>query len=713
MLSSRALRFVTVAALMVPAALVYADSFGPIAGNDTVAKTLNPMGGTAQTGVVDATGDLNVSGSSVAITVTQAAGGSGTATATITNSGKIRQTGTTRAIRNNSGAVAIGVTNNVGAIISSVGTDAIQVSVPGSTFTLDNAGTISTALDRAINLRDAGANTINNLAGGILRSTGGDAVRPGANGIINNYGTIQAVPRSSTSGAVIQANSDDGIQADIVSTTLLPVTGVVVTNFTGGSISGRHGITGGAGTTADFTITINNNTGATLTAINGSGVNIDNEDTFLGNAIVNNDGTIIGKFDTLSGYNTGDGDGVDVDGILTLVNNGIIRATGAGGLGSDGGANNPEGVSIGGGSIINNLGAEISGQDTSGTGTKGRGILSDNSSGGNAFVATTVTNSGLIRGYDSYAIRFIDTFADTITNNATGVIRGAGNASEGAAIQMGDGADTLSNYGSIISDSNSMAVDLGAGDDIMHVIGSAASMSGDVSGGEGSNTLDFDPGASNSLSYSGVLSNFSGVEMKSGTVTLSGASTYAGGTQVSAGTLIASNATGYATGTGLVTIKNGATLRGTGKVGAVSSESGSTIAPGTIVSRGTLTIDGDLAAANGSNLQFNLGATSDRLNITGAFAASGTIAVNIVDAGIVTDQEYTLATFASSSGLSNNTVVLGSVPTGFKGKLQVKNGSLVLYVAGDGGGALNLWSVLVLGVLGLFAVMRKRQLIRK
>ena len=705
---TRALRLVIGCALLVPFTQVYAASF-TVSAADTTAKSLNPAGGATQTGVVDAAGDLNISGGTVAVVVTQAAGGSGTATATITNNGKIRQIGTGRAIRNSSGAVAIGITNNTGATISSVGDDAIQVSVPGSTFTLDNSGTISTKTGRAVNLRDAGANTINNLAGGILRSEAGDAVRPGTNGIINNYGTIEAILRTATAGAVTQAESDDGIQADIVSTTGLPVNNVVVTNFNGASISGRHGITGGASTTADFSITVNNNAGATLTGNNGAGINIDNEGDFMGNAIVNNSGTILGKFDSTK-YNTGDGDGVDIDGILTLVNSGIIRGTGAGGLGSDGGANNPEGVSIGGGTITNNAGAEITGQDTTGTGTKGHGILSDDSSGGNAFAATTITNAGLIRGFDSYAIRFIDTLADTITNNATGVIRGGGSAGEGAAIQTGDGADILNNSGTITGD-NGLAVDLEAGDDVMHVIGAVATISGNVSGGSGSNTLDIDPTASGSFSYSGVLSNFSSVEIKSGTVTLTGASTYTGATKVSAGTLIANNASGNATGTGLVTVKSGASLRGTGKVGAVIAESGSAIAPGTSVARGTLTVDGALTLAGGSNLQFTLGATSDRLNVTGAVTGSGTVTVNIADAGIVAGTEYTLVSFGSSSGLSSSNVVLGSKPAGFKGKLKVKSGSLVLAVSGDsGGGALSLWSVLVLGVLGLFAVQRKRQM---
>ena len=702
----RALRPVLACALVAPVSLAYAASFD-VSGSDTAAKTLDPAGGTTQTGTVESGGNLSTSGKNIAITVTQTAGGSGDAVATISNSGTIAQTGSTRAIRNSAGAVVLGVTNNAGATISSVGDDSIQVSVGDSRFSLDNHGTISSAGGRAVNLRDAGANTINNYADGVLKSSGGDAVRPGTNGVINNYGTIQAIPPTVTSGGVIEADSDDGIQADIVSATNIPVNGVVVNNFGGGLITGRHGVTGGASTIADFSITVNNHADATISAVNGSGINIDNEGSFMGNATVNNDGTILGNFGKDSGYNTGDGDGVDVDGILTLVNNGIIRGTGAAGLGSDGGPNNPEGVSIGGGSITNNAGAEITGQDTSGSGTKGHGILSDNSSGGNAFAATTVTNAGLIRGYDSYAICFVDTFADTITNHASGVIHGGGNVAEGAAIQMGDGADTLSNAGSIIGD-NGLAVDLGDGDDVMHVLGGDASISGDVSGGAGTNTLDFDPGADKGFSYNGALSNFASVEIKSGVVTLAGASTYAGATLVSGGMLVAGNSSGSATGTGLVTINTGATLGGTGTVAAVHVKSGGIIAPGGDTVPGTLSVSGDLSTEDGAVLRMRLGAASDRLDVTGNLGASGKITVNIADAGLAADTDYTLINFGSASGFSSANVSVGSLPSGFTGTVTVKSNSVVLHVSkDDGGGAFNAWTVLVMGVLGLLGLQRK------
>jgi len=72
----------------------------PIAGTVTAAQTL-PSG----TGVVSSTGNLQVSGSSVAITVT--------GTSSIQNDGVIKQTGTGRAIRDNTGGLTLTISKNV------------------------------------------------------------------------------------------------------------------------------------------------------------------------------------------------------------------------------------------------------------------------------------------------------------------------------------------------------------------------------------------------------------------------------------------------------------------------------------------------------------------------------------------------------------------------------------------------------------------------
>ncbi len=134
-------------------------------------------------------------------------------------------------------------------------------------------------------------------------------------------------------------------------------------------------------------------------------------------------------------------------------------------------------MSIGGGTITNATGASIYGQNNTGTAAAGNGILVDDSNGGAAYAATTVTNSGTIRGYSGFGIKMIGSYNDTITNNAGGTIRGAGT---GAAIQTGDGADTVTNAGAIIGD-NGSAIDLEGGNDTLKIQGGSANITGDVS----------------------------------------------------------------------------------------------------------------------------------------------------------------------------------------------------------------------------------------
>jgi hypothetical protein len=101
----------------------------PIAGTVIAAQTL-PSGA----GVVSSTGDLEVSGSSVAITVT--------GTSSIQNDGVINQTGTGRAIRDNTGGLTLTVTNNAGALLQAADADAIQMNKSDSSISFDNYGSV-------------------------------------------------------------------------------------------------------------------------------------------------------------------------------------------------------------------------------------------------------------------------------------------------------------------------------------------------------------------------------------------------------------------------------------------------------------------------------------------------------------------------------------------------------------------------------------------
>lgn len=640
-----------------------------ISSNSTTAQTLND-------------GDTLTVNSGVSLTrgsgVTVTLNGS----SEITNNGTIQETGTGRTIDTSSTAnKTFTVTNN--GLISAVSTDAFRVN-SDSAVTLINSGTIQvTAGGQAIDWAGitTKSNTLTNHATGSITTVGEDAVRPGTNGIVNNAGIISATPTGTTS-----PSGSDGIQAN--------GTGVMVTNT--GTISGRHGITGGA---AGFSITVHNDAG-TISAVNGSGLNIDD----LGSSanVTNAFGATI-KGGVTAASTDADGDGVDVDGVLTLTNSGDILGLGAKG------ASNAEGIAAGGGSITNTATGRIIGSSlfadapNGDTATAGNGILIDDSDGGNAVAATTVINSGLIQGKTGFGIKLIGSFADTITNNAGGTIRGAG-ATSGAALQTGDGNDTVTNRGSIIGD-NGLAIDLGAGNDSLVIEGASASITGDVSGGTGSNTATIDPGAGNTFSYAGSLSNFSSVDILTGDVILSGASTYSGNTTVS-GTLSVTNTTGSATGSGNVIINSGGTLQGTGDIaGSVSIANGGTIAPG--LSPGTLTIDGNLDILDGSRFAFELGTTSDLLNIGGAlnFTGGGTALFDILNTGMVSGTDYTLMNYSSVSGLSLANLAFGSTPAGFAGQFTIGSNALTLRVD-----AVPEPSRAFLGGLGMaFIALRRRR----
>ena len=350
------------------------------------------------------------------------------------------------------------LTNNAGGIIQGL-TDAVRVTATTlsptgtGTFTIDNAGTIkstgtSANNGQAIDFNDLtsplGHVTITNQPTGLIQAADADAIRPGTNATINNYGQIVALNGTPTS------TGNDGI--DFQSNT-----GGIVNNFGGGSITGaRHGITG------NEPITINNE--GTITGQAGAGVNMDTAGTTT--TVVNNSGTIIGI--SIEGVQSGDA--VDVDGLIALNNHGLIQALGTrtGGL--------SEGVTVGGGTINNYTdGSIVSSQ---------RAITVDG--GGNtdgttnpAFAAATILNEGLIQGDNGEAIVIVGGFDDTITNHGTitgSVSTDAGNdtlnletgSSISGLIDGGADTDTInlsgSGQGTVASFTNIEIINLASGD---------------------------------------------------------------------------------------------------------------------------------------------------------------------------------------------------------------------------------------------------------
>lgn len=372
--------------------------------------------------------------------VIQAAGddaiGPGTGNITIVNDGTIQSTAATgRAINLNttdlSSLRSFSLTNASGATIQSPG-DALRITAgtlqANSTYAVavDNTGAIKSTgtganNGQAIDFNDliaaTGSVTITNHAGGVIQAADADAIRPGNNSTIDNFGTIAALSAGGSGNDGIDFQSGDS---------------GTVNNMTGGTITGaRHGITG------DLAQTINND--GAITGQAGAGINLD---TTTGTTVINNtaNGTITGN------AVTSDGDAIDVDYLVDVHNAGVIKA-----VGTFAGETN-EALAIGGGSVVNAAGGVITSAQ--------RAITVDDSNLGNAFGAVSIDNSGTITGQNGEAIRITSILANTLTNRASGVINGS--------VTMGAGDDTLNLFaGSAIVG----AIDGGAGADTLNLMG--------------------------------------------------------------------------------------------------------------------------------------------------------------------------------------------------------------------------------------------------
>jgi hypothetical protein len=512
-----------------------------ITSPSTSAQTLGSSAG--QTGTITDTGSLTVSGGTNAVTITGD-------DATLTNLGTLEQTGSGRAIRDNTGVTGLTITNgsatNSSAVIQAADGDVIQMNKSPASVTLNNYG-VMTSLNASaggsqvvdFNAILSGANTVNNYATGVMRAYEADAVRPGVNGIVTNAGKIISSTMTGSSSDGVDAQNNSGVQ---------------ITNGTGGLIEGgRHGITGGAvDATVSFTMSVTNNAGATIRGDNGSGINIDG---FNANEVVTvvNHGTITGNGHDIGDGADHDGDGVDVDGLVHLTNTGTIRSINAFSQPADGLAFS-EGVTVGGGTITNS--GTIEGSVSAGnTNAVGRGItLSGNDRAGGGrdpiYGDATVTNQagGLIQGDTDSGIAVIGANASghkvTIDNQAGATIKGGG--ATVAAIDASNSFDpvTITNAGKIDGSSSGKALVLSQNsNNNVTISGGAASVLGDMDGGAGGvNKLNFDIGAGNSFSYTGAVSNFADTEVVSGRTNLSGS--IAGPVTVDAGAQLSPGASG-------------------------------------------------------------------------------------------------------------------------------------------------------------------------
>ena len=671
---------------------VTVDNFGTIRATSN-GRVFDFVNATSNTTVFSITNEIGGTIKSSGSDVMRIGGG----ITTITNSGLIDATTTagSRAIRattNLDNVISLSIVNKSGATIQSAD-DAIQINGSGATnstttgrFSIDNAGTIRSATGQAIdfdNLTSTAASVhITNRATGLITSAGSDAIRPGENFTIDNYGQITAY------GAIDPVTGRPS--ADAID--LQGGHNGTVNNYAGGLISGaKNGTSGDAGT-----ITVNNYAGATIIGRNGAGVG-------GGNAIVTNYGTITGAIDGVS--TRGDGDGIDIDFVLTLTNYGTVQGIGATGADDGGRFNNSEGLAIGGGTIRNY--GTISGAAA--------GIVvnndsnPDNSRSGTAALDLVNYAGATIVGNNSYAIRSENktgTAADndrivnygTIIGNGTipdpngvtllqngtpdpgsvGTLNGVtytGTGSirfirgDGAAIQTGEGNDVLSNYGTIIGNSG-RAISMEGGDDTLNLYG-GSSIVGRIDGGVGTDTINlFGPGYG---TLSNVI-NFEVLNVQGGVWTVTDAQSYQNGATVGSGaTLLVNGSLGNA-----VTVNAGGTLGGNGSVGNLLINGG-TLSPGNSI--GTLTVQGSLTFNAASTYLVEVSATaSDRTNVTGA-ATLGGATVNASFTGNTFQKQYTILNAAGGVSGTFGGPVNSNLPSNFSSSLSYDANNVYLNLA--------------------------------
>jgi autotransporter-associated beta strand protein len=200
-------------------------------------------------------------------------------------------------------------------------------------------------------------------------------------------------------------------------------------------------------------------------------------------------------------------------------------------------------------------------------------------------------------------------------------------------------------------------------------------------------------GAANT--FSGVIKNTAGTlaltKTGNGTLTLSGNNTYTGATLISGGTLLVNG--NQSTATGSVTVN--ATLGGTGILGGATTVNGN-LAPGASVGQLTFTGGLTLGSLATSSLQFELGAN------TTAGITYDTVATNTLDIGTLEFADFQFTnTDALAAGtytlISSGAPITGSIGTAsgsigaFSGNISIEGNDLVLTVTG-GGSPYTAWA---------------------
>jgi autotransporter-associated beta strand protein len=173
-----------------------------------------------------------------------------------------------------------------------------------------------------------------------------------------------------------------------------------------------------------------------------------------------------------------------------------------------------------------------------------------------------------------------------------------------------------------------------------------------------------------STEVSGVIQGGTGgslVKVGTGTLALTGTNTYTGATTVNAGTLIVNGSIANSA----VTVNAGATLAGTGTVGATIINSGGTFAPGN--SPGTMSVQGNLAFQSGAIYLMQVTpslASSANIIAGGSATLAGTVNAAFAPGSYVTRNYTILSAAGGLGGTTFNALTTSNLPAGFTANLS-------------------------------------------
>jgi autotransporter-associated beta strand protein len=239
----------------------------------------------------------------------------------------------------------------------------------------------------------------------------------------------------------------------------------------------------------------------------------------------------------------------------------------------------------------------------------GTGTVDTNA--GNTLTLSGVVSGGALTKIDSGTL--VLTGANTYTGTTT---LSGGTIQVGSNTALGTGA---------LSMADGTTLDAGAAN---RTLANAVGITG-------TSTVDTN---ATTLTLGGVVSG-SGTLTKigDGTLVLSGTSNLSGATTVSGGSLKVTGGIGNSA----VTVESGASLGGTGTVGALTIKSGATLTPG--MSPGTLTVAGNLSLQTGSTTEIEVSPiVADKIVVTGTATLAGTLALINTGGSYPLPTSYTL-----------------------------------------------------------------------